>query len=1369
MLVLEFSQLLRDCGVDAELDLWADDGRRDWSDWAAKQLRDSDFTLVVASSAYKRRAEGTASPEEGRGSKYEAGLIRDKLTQDRDVWVARILPVVLPGCSVEDIPDFLQPYAGTRYEITSITRAGIEDLLRALTGQARHVRPPLGDPIRLPPHAQAGLPQPHWHLRHDADLRGHWLPRARGVEPDAGESGWYFVGRRKALGELADWLATPAREANDRRMRVVTGSPGSGKSSVLAHLVVLADTGMRDHVPDVYKRDHPRGLIGSVDVAVHARDKDTAAVVREIAAAAGVKASTPIDLLVALSDRGGPFTIVLDALDEALPDQIPHLARMLNRLARDPDGVGIRVLVAVRRALDGSPLAAAARELGSRAVVMPVDMEPYLDPADVVTYVRRRLLLDGHVDGASPRPADMARAGRARTPYRGAPELAARVARAVAERSRGNFLVAQLVSRFLAEDPAPVDVSQDGWSAQFPETVDTAVAETIARFGGLDRQQWVRDLLTPLAFGTGQGLPDNQLWASLATALSRPQRTYRPADVHQLMDTAATYLVDRSTVRERRAYRLYHSAMDQYLREQCRVTDPASVIATTLAGCIPVRGDDSRDWRAADPYLRAHLAEHAARAGAAELERLLSDPPFLAYGDPAGLVRVLSRAPAASRGTARVYQVAAHNLEGSPGERAAYLALVAHQLGETRLAAGLEKVPDAAPWSVTACHWTPPDDYQVILTLDGTTTATALASRRPGRVLVVAGDSAGRVQLTRWADGIAEPDDAHDGHPGAVTAIAVRPAPDGRLTVVTGCRDGGLRLWHVDDDLLIPVSPVLAGAHQDAVTAIAFGSGSAGHEVALTADRSGGLRLWRVSGEELVRYWSASSGTQLTAVGLFRDPGGRECVISGGEDGFRLWRPRPSPGVAEYDALKSPPRASRIIGAIAMQARGDRAAVFIGTGNGHLHRIWIDAGGALPSAMDFEAMDSGISALEMPSLASSRQDEIFAIGSADGDVTLIHNPEGGSITEGELNLHQQVRAHEGRVRSILLNGDVHGGLTVTSSADDHQVISWTASREAQPLTGMWDARKSGITVAATCGDGPYRALTLLNREERGGLGVEFWAFDGSSFTDLSEADSSSGEVRPVTVALTFEGMHTSQRPTGSQWFAGTTGNAHMIGNSAMAMRYVDGRYVVIRAAPHGELVLAECSLRELETRTYEAVRPETFPGQEWVESMAISHDARRRLLATGAATGTLDLWAIEGRTLGRLSQPGELSQPGPRLDFVHLPDGELRLLVGDSLGTLGLLTVAGNRILPGGERWHAQEQPITAVAATVDAQGHVIVLAGDISGLVTLWRFASAGIPAEPAMRVRLGSRVVSLAFSAPNIFIAWCKQGAAVIRWNTG
>src|SRR5262249_36384770 len=66
---------------------------------------------------------------------------------------------------------------------------------------------------------------------------GHFDPRGRGVEYPS-ESGSHFTGRTAALTALARWLASPS---HDRRARVVTGDPGSGKSAVLGRLLHLAD------------------------------------------------------------------------------------------------------------------------------------------------------------------------------------------------------------------------------------------------------------------------------------------------------------------------------------------------------------------------------------------------------------------------------------------------------------------------------------------------------------------------------------------------------------------------------------------------------------------------------------------------------------------------------------------------------------------------------------------------------------------------------------------------------------------------------------------------------------------------------------------------------------------------------------------------------------------------------------------------------------------------------------------------------------------------------------------------------------------------------------------------------------------------
>jgi hypothetical protein len=295
---------------------------------------------------------------------------------------------------------------------------------------------------------------------------------------------------------------------------------------------------------------------------------------------------------------------------------------------------------------------------------------------------------------------------------------------------------------------------------------------------------------------------------------------------------------------------------------------------------------------------------------------------------------------------------------------------------------------------------------------------------------------------------------------------------------------------------------------------------------------------------------------------------------------------------------------------------------------------------------------------------------------------------------------------------------------------------------------------------------------LLQREvpAHANATVEIWAFDGASFADRTvPRDSSKDHHHPVRVNMTLEGLHTSQRPSGTQWLAKGWENATLLDQSALAIRYIDDRYVAIRADPHGTLALFDIDTDEIETRTYKAGRPSTDKGQRWIESLAISHNRREPLLATGAGPGTLDLWAIQDRTLVQLQGPEELGSPGPRLDFVPLPGDEARLLTGDSRGTLGLLAVAGRRLRPARERWQAHIQPITAVAATVDADGQVLALAGDLGGLVTLWRFAPDSIPAGPAMQVQLGSRVVSLAFTGPREFIAWCKQGGAVLRWNAG
>jgi len=144
-LVRQFATFLRSqLGVDVYLDQWADGFRIDWSLWASQQLTDADFVLAIASPDYKRRAEGREKPSVGRGAQFEAAMIRNNLTRDLPRETRRILPVVLPGGSVDDLPSFLNAHSTTRYEISEFTLEGAADLMAAFTGIPRFAPPEIG-------------------------------------------------------------------------------------------------------------------------------------------------------------------------------------------------------------------------------------------------------------------------------------------------------------------------------------------------------------------------------------------------------------------------------------------------------------------------------------------------------------------------------------------------------------------------------------------------------------------------------------------------------------------------------------------------------------------------------------------------------------------------------------------------------------------------------------------------------------------------------------------------------------------------------------------------------------------------------------------------------------------------------------------------------------------------------------------------------------------------------------------------------------------------------------------------------------------------------------------------------------------------
>jgi hypothetical protein len=118
--------------VQVTVDQWADARRRSWPEWARRNIAACDYVVAVASPEYRRAAEGDLGADQHRGAQSETLLLQELLQQNRPIWRGRILPVVLPGCSVDDIPTFLHPRTETHYLVPRLDCPGVRELVAAI-------------------------------------------------------------------------------------------------------------------------------------------------------------------------------------------------------------------------------------------------------------------------------------------------------------------------------------------------------------------------------------------------------------------------------------------------------------------------------------------------------------------------------------------------------------------------------------------------------------------------------------------------------------------------------------------------------------------------------------------------------------------------------------------------------------------------------------------------------------------------------------------------------------------------------------------------------------------------------------------------------------------------------------------------------------------------------------------------------------------------------------------------------------------------------------------------------------------------------------------------------------------------------------
>lgn len=603
------------------------------------------------------------------------------------------------------------------------------------------------------------------------DLRGHFLPRARGVDVPA-EPGWRFVGREAALRDLVSWLGNQG----DLSARVVTGGPGSGKSAVIGRLVVLSHRDWRRTVP---MEDLAVGTIppaGSIATGIHARGLTSAQVLAAVCGAVGVRADTAADLLREM--RGRAFTVAIDAIDEAL-DPLGLISGVLRPLAAAGPAEGLRLLLGTRPHLVDA--------LGLPGLAIDLDHERYADPASLYEYVVQNL------ETSNPR-----------SPYHAAPEdRTAAVARAVADAAGLSFLVALIVSRTLlsrAELPDPAD---PGWRARLPGTAAAAMHTDLQTRLGPEADR-ARDLLRPLAFAQGAGLPWEDLWAPLSSKLSG--RDYTNDDLIWLRRQAGSYVVE-AMESGHSGYRLYHAALAEYLRQGCDEGHIHGLFFAFLMDRVPA-SRSGPDWRRAHPYILAHLATHAQRAG--RLDGLLLDPGYLVHAGPAGLLAALPavRDPDAEL-AGRAYQRAVHQLRDQPEDyRLSYLELASRIAHADELTSRIAVSAPRRRWSVPWTHWPPEHPHRILDGHLGPVNGVVCADRGDGTSVVASIGQDARLRM--WDAATAEPRGTYAVGTASLVAIRAARLPGSRTVLVLLSADGLLHTWDMSTATplhAVPVAP----------------------------------------------------------------------------------------------------------------------------------------------------------------------------------------------------------------------------------------------------------------------------------------------------------------------------------------------------------------------------------------------------------------------------------------------------------------------------------------------------------------------------------------------------------------------------------
>ncbi|MGW6564104.1 caspase family protein [Streptomyces sp. NPDC054975] len=415
--------------------------------------------------------------------------------------------------------------------------------------------------------------------------------------PEANDdSGWAFCGRAQAVRDVVSHLGE-APPPEPGVPLVVTGRPGSGKSVLLDW--VHAPSGNRPLPGGPGAPDAKPGPC--VDLLLDVRGKTVDAVVHTLALHDKSDEADCAGLVEALGDRG--LRLVFDSVDASAEPELLY-STLLAPLAAQPR---TRVVMATSEVPEGF-----------EGPIVDLDADEYFDEADMVGLVEHVLR------------------NRKGTRWSTTSARSIRdIALATTAAAGGSWLRAYLFAVDTStQDPATAKVQADRSNAD----LFLDALERLSRELDDDDPQWAREMLLPVAFAQGDGLPaDGRLWAAVVRAAGRP--AVGPAAITDVCREARDYLDVPEDGMNSHGWRLTRPPTADYLADSVEARRYHALFVAAMTEQLPLLPSGQRDWSGADQYTREHLPHHARLAGI--LEDYLDDPEFLLAMNGETLYRTL--------------------------------------------------------------------------------------------------------------------------------------------------------------------------------------------------------------------------------------------------------------------------------------------------------------------------------------------------------------------------------------------------------------------------------------------------------------------------------------------------------------------------------------------------------------------------------------------------------------------------------------------------------------------------------------------------------------------------------------------------------